>query len=213
MDVWVGGLIDWLYVKYFLCVFLQALAALESMSESKQYSEFKLTLDQTCQFIRYRGHCLQDWSHLFALLINSLYVDIHFLDILRDWDYPKCLIVRKCQNHIFACDKGNFHSPRWMKKEGFQGHVILIQGFTCLWVLLICTCDSLSNDLCTSSPWKCDGCVRLQKLYETALLYYCGSIYVYLEMQRKFVAFVWWILMEMYIKTCNNSNWKLILLK
>ncbi|XP_023676497.2 ectopic P granules protein 5 homolog [Paramormyrops kingsleyae] len=62
----------------------QALAALESMSESKQYSEFKLTLDQTCQFIKYRGHCLQDWSHLFALLINSLYVDIHFLDILRD---------------------------------------------------------------------------------------------------------------------------------
>ncbi|XP_018596418.2 ectopic P granules protein 5 homolog isoform X3 [Scleropages formosus] len=61
----------------------QALAALDSMASSKQYSEFQEALAQTCRFIRYPGHCLHDWSRLLALLINALYADVRYLDILR----------------------------------------------------------------------------------------------------------------------------------
>ncbi|KAG7481387.1 hypothetical protein MATL_G00066210 [Megalops atlanticus] len=61
----------------------QALAVLDSMSSNKQYSEFQETLSQACQFIRYPGHCLQDGNRLLALLVNSLYTDLHYLDIIR----------------------------------------------------------------------------------------------------------------------------------
>ncbi|XP_064152807.1 ectopic P granules protein 5 homolog [Anguilla rostrata] len=61
----------------------QALAALEGMPGSKQYAEFQETLGQACQFIRYPGHCLLDAISLLALLVNSLYTDLHYLDIIR----------------------------------------------------------------------------------------------------------------------------------
>ncbi|KAI1900325.1 hypothetical protein AGOR_G00048810 [Albula goreensis] len=61
----------------------QALTALEGMASNKQYSEFQETLGQACQFIRYPGHCLLDGNHLLALLVNSLYKDLHYLDIIR----------------------------------------------------------------------------------------------------------------------------------
>ncbi|XP_007238025.3 ectopic P granules protein 5 homolog isoform X3 [Astyanax mexicanus] len=61
----------------------QALAVLESMPGNKQYSELQQTLSQACQFIRYPGHCLRDSNRLLSLLINSLYADLHYLDIIR----------------------------------------------------------------------------------------------------------------------------------
>ncbi|KAJ8405585.1 hypothetical protein AAFF_G00315650 [Aldrovandia affinis] len=61
----------------------QALAALDTMPSNKQYSEFQETLGQACQFIRYPGHCLLDCNRLLALLVNSLYTDLHYLDIIR----------------------------------------------------------------------------------------------------------------------------------
>uniref|UniRef100_A0A0E9V7M2 Uncharacterized protein n=2 Tax=Anguilla anguilla TaxID=7936 RepID=A0A0E9V7M2_ANGAN len=53
------------------------------MPGSKQYAEFQETLGQACQFIRYPGHCLLDAISLLALLVNSLYTDLHYLDIIR----------------------------------------------------------------------------------------------------------------------------------
>ncbi|XP_061116249.1 ectopic P granules protein 5 homolog isoform X2 [Conger conger] len=61
----------------------QALATLDSMPSSKQYSEFQEPLAQACQFIRYPGHCLLDGTRLLALLLNSLYAELHYLDIIR----------------------------------------------------------------------------------------------------------------------------------
>ncbi|KAG9355088.1 hypothetical protein JZ751_001801 [Albula glossodonta] len=61
----------------------QALTALEGMASNKQYSEFQEILGQACQFIRYPGHCLLDGNRLLALLVNSLYKDLHYLDIIR----------------------------------------------------------------------------------------------------------------------------------
>ncbi|MBN3301121.1 EPG5 protein, partial [Amia calva] len=61
----------------------QALSTLDTMPSSKQYSTFQDTLSQVCQFIRYPGHCLQDGNRLLALLVNSLYTDVHYLDIIR----------------------------------------------------------------------------------------------------------------------------------
>ncbi|KAK1176492.1 hypothetical protein AOXY_G1382 [Acipenser oxyrinchus oxyrinchus] len=61
----------------------QALSVLDSMPSSKQYSEFQEPLAQARQFISYPGHCLQDGNRLLALLINSLYPEVHYLDIIR----------------------------------------------------------------------------------------------------------------------------------
>ncbi|OCU02726.1 hypothetical protein XELAEV_18008492mg [Xenopus laevis] len=61
----------------------QALTAVESMSSSKQYAEFQEQTSQASQFIRYPGHCLQDGNTLLALLINSLYPEVHYLNIIR----------------------------------------------------------------------------------------------------------------------------------
>ncbi|XP_076853684.1 ectopic P granules protein 5 homolog [Brachyhypopomus gauderio] len=61
----------------------QALAVLEAMPVSKQYSELQTSLSQACQFIKYPGHCLHDSNCLLALLINALYTDLHYLDIIR----------------------------------------------------------------------------------------------------------------------------------
>ncbi|CAH2296751.1 ectopic P granules 5 homolog isoform X1 [Pelobates cultripes] len=61
----------------------QALAVLESMTSSKQYAEYQEQMSQAAQFIRYPGHCLQDGNTLLALLINSLYPEVHYLNIIR----------------------------------------------------------------------------------------------------------------------------------
>ncbi|KAM8960937.1 ectopic P granules protein 5 homolog [Pelodytes ibericus] len=61
----------------------QALTSLESMTSSKQYSEYQEQVSQAAQFIRYPGHCLQDGNTLLALLINSLYPEVHYLNIIR----------------------------------------------------------------------------------------------------------------------------------
>uniref|UniRef100_A0A8C5LRQ0 Ectopic P-granules 5 autophagy tethering factor n=1 Tax=Leptobrachium leishanense TaxID=445787 RepID=A0A8C5LRQ0_9ANUR len=61
----------------------QALVLLESMTSSKQYADHQEEISQAAQFIRYPGHCLQDGNTLLALLINSLYPEVHYLNIIR----------------------------------------------------------------------------------------------------------------------------------
>ncbi|KAM4808384.1 ectopic P granules protein 5 homolog [Rhinophrynus dorsalis] len=61
----------------------QALTTVESMTSSKQYAEYQEQISQATQFIRYPGHCLQDGNTLLALLINSLYPEVHYLNIIR----------------------------------------------------------------------------------------------------------------------------------
>ncbi|XP_075696840.1 ectopic P granules protein 5 homolog [Rhinoderma darwinii] len=61
----------------------QALNAVESLTSSKPYAEYQEQISQAVQFIRYPGHCLQDGNTLLALLINSLYPEVHYLNIIR----------------------------------------------------------------------------------------------------------------------------------
>ncbi|XP_065123099.2 ectopic P granules protein 5 homolog isoform X1 [Paramisgurnus dabryanus] len=61
----------------------QALAVLEAMPSNKQYSELQEAVSQACQFIKYPDHCLHKSNHLLTLLVNKLYVDLHYLDIIR----------------------------------------------------------------------------------------------------------------------------------
>ncbi|XP_044132236.1 ectopic P granules protein 5 homolog isoform X1 [Bufo gargarizans] len=61
----------------------QALSAVESLTSSKQYVEYQEQISQAVQFIRYPGHGLQDGNTLLALLINSLYPEVHYLNIIR----------------------------------------------------------------------------------------------------------------------------------
>ncbi|KFO18173.1 Ectopic P granules protein 5 like protein [Fukomys damarensis] len=61
----------------------QALAALESMTLSKQYIEYQDQILQAAQFIKHPGHCLQDGKSFLALLVNGLYPEVHYLDNIR----------------------------------------------------------------------------------------------------------------------------------
>lgn len=61
----------------------QALTALESLPSNRQYVDLQETVGQACQFIRYPGHCLRDANRLLALMLNALYKDLHYLDIIR----------------------------------------------------------------------------------------------------------------------------------
>uniref|UniRef100_A0A8C6QJX0 Ectopic P-granules 5 autophagy tethering factor n=1 Tax=Nannospalax galili TaxID=1026970 RepID=A0A8C6QJX0_NANGA len=61
----------------------QALAALESMTLSKQYIEYQDQILQAAQFIKHPGHCLQDGKGCLALLVNYLYPEVHYLDNIR----------------------------------------------------------------------------------------------------------------------------------
>ncbi|XP_058533133.1 ectopic P granules protein 5 homolog isoform X1 [Ochotona princeps] len=61
----------------------QALSALESMTLSKQYVEYQDQILQAAQFIKHPGHCLQDGRNFLALLVNSLYPEVHYLDNIR----------------------------------------------------------------------------------------------------------------------------------
>ncbi|XP_062933124.1 ectopic P granules protein 5 homolog isoform X2 [Cynocephalus volans] len=61
----------------------QALNTLESMTSNKQYVEYQDQILQAAQFIKHPGHCLQDGKSFLALLINSLYPEVHYLDNIR----------------------------------------------------------------------------------------------------------------------------------
>uniref|UniRef100_A0A9J8ALV3 Ectopic P-granules autophagy protein 5 homolog (C. elegans) n=1 Tax=Cyprinus carpio carpio TaxID=630221 RepID=A0A9J8ALV3_CYPCA len=61
----------------------QALSVLEQMPSNKQYSELHVSVNQAIQFIKYPGHCLCDSNRLLTLLVNALYTDLHYLDIIR----------------------------------------------------------------------------------------------------------------------------------
>ncbi|XP_050965658.1 ectopic P granules protein 5 homolog [Labeo rohita] len=61
----------------------QALSVLEQMPSSKQYSELHVSVNQAIQFIKYPSHCLRDSNRLLTLLVNALYTDLHYLDIIR----------------------------------------------------------------------------------------------------------------------------------
>ncbi|KAM6036561.1 ectopic P granules protein 5 homolog isoform 4-T4 [Theristicus caerulescens] len=61
----------------------QALNALESMASNKQYMDYQEQLSQASQFIKHPEHCLRDGNNLLALLINTLYPEVHYLDSIR----------------------------------------------------------------------------------------------------------------------------------
>ncbi|KAM9214220.1 ectopic P granules protein 5 homolog [Leptosomus discolor] len=61
----------------------QALSALETMASNKQYVDYQEQLSQASQFIKHPEHCLRDGNNLLALLINTLYPEVHYLDSIR----------------------------------------------------------------------------------------------------------------------------------
>ncbi|KAM9743565.1 ectopic P granules protein 5 homolog [Menidia menidia] len=61
----------------------QMLGMLEAMPSSKQYADLEDTVNKAVQFIRYPGHCLKDGPRLLALLINFLYPDLRYLQVIR----------------------------------------------------------------------------------------------------------------------------------
>ncbi|EMP40142.1 Ectopic P granules protein 5 like protein [Chelonia mydas] len=61
----------------------QALNTLESMASNKQYMEYQEQLSQASQFIKHPDHCLHDGNNLLALLVNTLYPEVHYLDMIR----------------------------------------------------------------------------------------------------------------------------------
>ncbi len=64
-------------------LFFQALSVLEQMASNKQYSELHVSMSQAIQFIKYPGHGLRDSNRLLTLLVNALYTDLNYLDIIR----------------------------------------------------------------------------------------------------------------------------------
>uniref|UniRef100_A0A4W3HVB5 Ectopic P-granules autophagy protein 5 homolog (C. elegans) n=1 Tax=Callorhinchus milii TaxID=7868 RepID=A0A4W3HVB5_CALMI len=61
----------------------QALNILESMSSSKQYASYQEEILQATVFIKDTSYCLCDTNRLLAVLINRLYPEAHYLDIIR----------------------------------------------------------------------------------------------------------------------------------
>ncbi|NXG93829.1 EPG5 protein, partial [Stercorarius parasiticus] len=61
----------------------QALNGLESMASNKQYMDYQEQLSQASQFIKHPEHCLRDGNNLLALLVNTLYPEVHYLDSIR----------------------------------------------------------------------------------------------------------------------------------
>ncbi|KAM9251117.1 LOW QUALITY PROTEIN: ectopic P granules protein 5 homolog [Cariama cristata] len=60
----------------------QALNVLESMASNKQYMDYQEQLSQA-SYIKHPEHCLRDGNNLLALLINTLYPEVHYLDSIR----------------------------------------------------------------------------------------------------------------------------------
>ncbi|XP_062984350.1 ectopic P granules protein 5 homolog [Elgaria multicarinata webbii] len=61
----------------------QALNALESLALNKQYGEYQEQISQGSQFIKDSRHCLRDGTDLLAILVNTLYPEVHYLDAIR----------------------------------------------------------------------------------------------------------------------------------
>ncbi|XP_061469566.1 ectopic P granules protein 5 homolog isoform X3 [Rhineura floridana] len=61
----------------------QALSALDSMTSNKQYTEYQEQISQASQFIRDPRRCLRDGPNLLAILVNTLYPEVHYLDAIR----------------------------------------------------------------------------------------------------------------------------------
>ncbi|KAM4639180.1 ectopic P granules protein 5 homolog isoform 5-T14 [Amazona ochrocephala] len=61
----------------------QALSVLGSMASNKQYMDYQEQLSQASLFIKHPEHCLRDCNNLLALLINTLYPEVHYLDSIR----------------------------------------------------------------------------------------------------------------------------------
>jgi len=53
------------------------------MASNKQYVDYQEQLSQASQFIKHPEHCLRDGNNLLALLINTLYPEVHYLDSIR----------------------------------------------------------------------------------------------------------------------------------
>ncbi|KAK9408780.1 ectopic P granules protein 5 like [Crotalus adamanteus] len=60
-----------------------ALNALDSLASNKQYAEYQGQILQASQFIKDSQHCLHDGTHLLAILLNTLYAEVRYLDVIR----------------------------------------------------------------------------------------------------------------------------------
>lgn len=61
----------------------QALDNLETLPRNKHYSEFEDSVSKAALFIRHPGHCLKDGPRLLAILVNLLYPDVKYLNIIH----------------------------------------------------------------------------------------------------------------------------------
>ncbi|XP_039200472.1 ectopic P granules protein 5 homolog isoform X2 [Crotalus tigris] len=61
----------------------QALNALDSLASNKPYAEYQGQILQASQFIKDSQHCLHDGTHLLAILLNTLYAEVRYLDAIR----------------------------------------------------------------------------------------------------------------------------------
>nr|XP_008101897.1 PREDICTED: LOW QUALITY PROTEIN: ectopic P granules protein 5 homolog [Anolis carolinensis] len=61
----------------------QALSALDSLVSNKQYMEYQEQISQASQFIKDSHHSLRDGNSLLAILVNTLYPEVHYLDAIR----------------------------------------------------------------------------------------------------------------------------------
>ncbi|XP_063151942.1 ectopic P granules protein 5 homolog [Candoia aspera] len=61
----------------------QALNALDSLASNKQYAEYQGQIFQASQFIKDSHHCLHDGTNLLAILLNTLYAEVRYLDAIR----------------------------------------------------------------------------------------------------------------------------------
>ncbi|XP_077202821.1 ectopic P granules protein 5 homolog isoform X2 [Paroedura picta] len=61
----------------------QALHALDSLASSKPYAPYQEQIFQASCFIKDPQRCLQHGADLLAILLNTLYPEVHFLDAIR----------------------------------------------------------------------------------------------------------------------------------
>ncbi|XP_054842420.1 ectopic P granules protein 5 homolog [Eublepharis macularius] len=61
----------------------QALHAVDSLSSNKHYAAYQEQISQASQFIKDPQRCLYDGANLLAILLNTLYPEVHFLDAIR----------------------------------------------------------------------------------------------------------------------------------
>nr|XP_056705058.1 ectopic P granules protein 5 homolog [Euleptes europaea] len=61
----------------------QALHALDSLASNKHYSVYQEQISQASGFIKDPQRCLHDGANLLAILLNTLYPEVHYLDGIR----------------------------------------------------------------------------------------------------------------------------------